>query len=81
MRKPKAAYPVLELWMQRNHISQVRLAKLLDYTHVTIRSWLRGNTKPPLSVCRCLVELTGIPFEELFAKEIPPSRWREIGGK
>ena len=52
--------------MQANRVSISRLAEMSGVSETTMQNYAYGRHDPRLSLCRRLVELTGIPFEELF---------------
>ena len=64
--KYKIIYPALEAWMRANRVSISRLAEMSGVSETTMQNYVYGQRDPRLSLCRQLVELTGIPFEELF---------------
>lgn len=74
-RKYKIIYPALEAWMRANRVSIKRLTAMWaehgenEVCNSTMQSYLYGLYEPRLSLCRWLVELTGIPFEELFKEK------------
>lgn len=65
-KKYKIIYPALEAWMRANRVSISRLAEMLGVSETTMQNYVYGRHDPRLLLCRRLVELTGIPFEELF---------------
>ena len=74
-KKYKIIYPALEAWMRANRVSIKRLTAMLaergenEVCDTTMQSYLYGLSEPRLSLCWGLVELTGIPFEELFKEK------------
>ncbi|WP_256435242.1 helix-turn-helix domain-containing protein [Agathobaculum faecis] len=55
--------------MRANRVSISRLAEMSDISKATMQNYIYGMRDPRLSLCRRLVELTGIPFEELFKEK------------
>lgn len=68
-KKYKIIYPALEAWMRANRVSISRLAEMSDISKATMQNYIYGMHDPRLLLCRRLVELTGIPFEELFKEK------------
>ena len=68
-KKYKIIYPALEAWMRANRVSISRLAEMSDISKATMQNYIYGMRDPRLLLCRQLVELTGIPFEELFKEK------------
>lgn len=64
--KYKIIYPALEAWMRASRVSISRLAEMSGVSGTTMQNYVYGRHDPRLSLCRRLVEITGIPFEELF---------------
>nr|DAF77833.1 MAG TPA: hypothetical protein [Caudoviricetes sp.] len=52
--------------MRASRVSISRLAEMSGVSETTMQNYVYGQRDPRLSLCRQLVELTGIPFEELF---------------
>ena len=57
-----------EIMMEKS-ISNVDLAKMLNYTTVAISNMVTGKTLPAIKTLERISELTGIPVWQFFADE------------
>ena len=70
-RKKKAnilRWARLSLWMEENEKTGADLAKLLGCSQSLICGWRTWRSDPSMYYINKLLEVTGIPYEELFAE-------------
>lgn len=60
----------LRAWMGANKVSGRKLAEMMGRSYETIRIKLGGKTEWTLQEIEQLIEITGLPFEELFFTRI-----------
>ena len=63
-----AVYPNLASWMLENGITPRKLSDSLDMSPDVVRAWLLGEREPRLSSIKALLAVTGMSFEEAFAR-------------
>lgn len=64
-------YPNLNRWMLDKNYAYADMAEELDISVATLASYVHGAENMPKVVIDKMIELTGIPYEKLFAKTIP----------
>lgn len=68
--------PVMETLRKRANLSQEQLAQALGVTDHTYRNWLKGRSKPELSIemVKTLCKVLGVELDELpndFTETLP----------
>lgn len=58
----------LSLWMEENNMTESQLAKLIDGSTTSMTGWRTWKRDPSMHYINKLLEVTGIPYEELFAE-------------
>lgn len=68
--KDKIVFSGIRKWMIENDCSVSKLAcSLPDISYNHIRNSLKGNTKPSYEFILAILKITGLKFEEAFARE------------
>jgi transcriptional regulator with XRE-family HTH domain len=58
----------LSLWMEENNKTEADLTRLLGCSTGVLCVWRTGKGDPSMHYINKLLEVTGIPYEELFAE-------------
>jgi transcriptional regulator with XRE-family HTH domain len=56
----------LKSYLERSHLSQKDLARLLNIHEATVSYWISGKNKPKRTLIKRLAKLTGIPVADLL---------------
>lgn len=64
--KYRIIWPAFEKWAEDNGISFKKFAYRLGISPTSFFNYLHGFSDPPLSVCRKMVEITGLSLDELL---------------
>lgn len=72
--KKQCIYVGLREWMNDNKVSGMALVRMLGYnaepqTYSRIFTYLRGKNSPRKCIIDKLLEITGLPYEELFMED------------
>jgi hypothetical protein len=70
--KHGGAYPNIHAWKLRNGVNNDDLAAMSGISHATVSKYLRGDDCATKNFIDFILELTGMTYEECFAKEKAP---------
>jgi len=70
-RKP-SVYPNLARWMKETKTTHGMMAEKLGCHQTWVSAWMRGKGDPKKRDIDLVLELTGMTYEECFAKEKAP---------
>ena len=68
MRVHRTTFPTIEAWMEKNGVTQQKLAEKSGFNKRTVSCYLNGDTPPHYYFILTVLQMSGMTFEEAFGR-------------